>query len=201
MSLALGAVILAAGRASRMGGRKLDLPWGDGTVLGATIATAQAAGAAPVVVVLGHQADRLRPVVAAAGAAWVENQRYDDGMLSSVLAGLAALPAGRGAFLLPGDQPLVNAATYQSLAAALEPPWGLLIPTCGGQRGHPLLLAADLFGAVAALDPQVGLRQLRQQQPHRVRLVAVPDHGILTDLDTPADYAAHQPAGQQKRKN
>jgi len=189
----VGAVILAAGRGTRLGGRTLELPWrAHPTVLDATL-TAYEGVADEVLVVLGHEAARLSPIVLRHGARVALNERYDDGMLSSVLCGLAEFGGVDAVWLSPGDLPDVRPATIAGLRAAWRPSDGLLLPTFEGRRGHPLMLAADLFDTVAALDPQVGLRQLRERVPDRVRLWPTDDPGILTDLDTPADYQRHAP--------
>lgn len=185
----IAAVVLAAGRGTRLGGRKLELPWRDHpTVLDATLAT-YAGRVCDTVVVLGHEPDRLRPIVARHGARAVVNEAFDDGMLSSVLCGLRAVGDVDAVWLTPGDLPDVQPATVLALRDAWQSGDGLLLPTCGGRRGHPLMLAADLFETVAGLDPCVGLRQLRDLVPHRVRYLPVNDLGILADLDTPADYS------------
>jgi len=188
----VAAVILAAGRGTRLGGRKLELPWRDHpTVLDATLAT-YASLADSVVVVLGHEAARLRPIAERHGAQVAINTHYDAGMLSSVQCGLGAVGEVDAVWLTPGDLPDVQPATVATLRAAWQPGDGLVIPICGDRRGHPLMLAADLIATVSELDPEVGLRQLRQRVPDRVRLLPVDDPGILTDLDTPDDYLRSQ---------
>ena len=183
-----GAVILAAGRGTRLGGRKLELPWRDGpTVLDCALRT-YAKIAAPLVVVLGHEPERLQPIVARHGAVVALNERYDEGMLSSVQCGLQAAERVDVVAIAPGDLPDIQAATLTVLMDSWRAGDGLLIPICGDRRGHPLLLAADLFETVHGLNPDVGLRQLREQVPERVRYLPVDDPGILHDLDTPADY-------------
>ncbi|NUQ01554.1 MAG: nucleotidyltransferase family protein [Armatimonadetes bacterium] len=187
-----GAVVLAAGYGRRMGGRKLELPWGEQTVLEATIGSVRRAGVGEVVVVLGAEAERLAPLAESAGARWVLNPNHELGMLTSVQAGLASLGEVAGAFVLPGDHPLVQPSTMTALGQALAPPWGMVIPHYHGQRGHPLLLAGDLFAAVAELDLAVGLRQLRERLPERVAGLEVDDPGVVADLDRPEDYARWQ---------
>lgn len=187
------AIVLAAGRGRRLGGRKLERPWrGYPTVLEATLACYRGL-VDDLIVVLGHESDRLEPVAARAGARGVVNEQYDQGMLSSVWCGLRAVGEVEFAWLTPGDIPGVRRETIAALRAGWRAGDGLVIPTCDGRRGHPLMLAADLFGEVFQLAPEVGLRQLREQVPERVRLVEVGDPGILHDLDTPADLERPPP--------
>lgn len=190
--LDVAAVVLAAGRGERLGGAKLALPWGESTILGTVLATLAEAGLGHVVVVLGHDPETLAGLVAAAGAQWVINPDYPTGMLSSVRCGLAAVGRVDAALVMPGDLPLVRSDTVAAIAAA-PAEWPLIIPTCQGERGHPLRLAATLFERVGTLDQEVGLRQLRERWPELVRYLEVDDPGIRIDIDTPADYAARRP--------
>jgi CTP:molybdopterin cytidylyltransferase MocA len=187
------AIVLAAGRGERLGGGKLGLPWGDNTILGTVLATLRDAGATDILVVLGHQPELLQPIVTAAGARGVVNREFDRGMLTSVQCGLRHVENVKGVLLLPGDQPLVRADTCRAVAAALVPPAGFVIPRCNDRGGHPVAIAADLFATVLELDPTVGLRQLRDRAPDRVRYVEVDDPGIGLDIDTPDDYRAMAP--------
>lgn len=186
--MTIGAIVLAAGRATRMGGRKLELPWGEATILGTVIDALRDGGAQPVIVVLGHEAERLEPIATAHGASVCRNERYDDGMLSSVQTGLRALPELDAVLIQPGDQPGLRAATVRRMIESFAPGNGMLIPEVDGRRGHPLLLARDLWETVFELDPAVGLRQLRDRAPSRVRRIRCDDPGALEDIDTPDDY-------------
>jgi molybdenum cofactor cytidylyltransferase len=194
----LPALVPAAGRGARLGGRKLELDWGGRTLLEATLARLFEAGAPAVTVVLGPEPERLAPVCERSGARWVVNQNHESGMLTSIQVGLATLGAGRGVLIHPADQPLVAAATIRAVAAALQPPAGFVIPCHGGRGGHPVALAADLFGLVAQLDPAVGLRQLATLAPARVRRLELADAGLGLDIDSPQDYERLRPRRQKE---
>jgi molybdenum cofactor cytidylyltransferase len=192
------AIVPAAGASRRMGRPKLLLPYGDGTVLGTLLATLRSAGVAPIVVVAAADDADLR--------AWCEalspppilalNPSPERGMLSSILAGLAALRgighfASEAAPLLvtPGDLPALRPATVVELlrrrqAAAA----GLAVPVYRGRRGHPLVIAPDLIPEIGALDPARGLRHLLDLRRDRLLQVEVDDPGCIADLDTPEDY-------------
>ena len=188
----LAGVVLAAGLSSRMGQFKPLLPLGGQSVLARVVGLLQGVGADPVLVVVGHRAAELEPLVRGLGAMPVRNPAYEQGMYSSLRAGLAALPATCQAFfLLPVDIPLVRPATLARLRAAWEQGQGpVLHPTFQGEWGHPPLVAAELAPAIMAYPGEGGLRGFWEQNPALAREVPVADRFILRDQDHPEDYAA-----------
>ncbi len=184
------ALIPAAGTSSRMGAFKPLLPLGGRTVVEQVIGRFQAAGVADIRVVVGHRAAELIPLVEKSGAGWTRNPRFEEGMLSSVQAGLAALPEDAGAFFVsPADIPLFRSATLSALRQAVAGCRAQVChPTFGGRRGHPVLIASALRPAIAAWRGEGGLGAfLRGLEPEALE-VPVADEGILLDLDTPQDY-------------
>jgi molybdenum cofactor cytidylyltransferase len=184
------AIILAAGESRRMGTQKLLLPYGEATVIETIVAKALDAGLEKVLVVLGADRDAVRARLAKCPVDFVVNTDFRRGMLSSVQAGFAALPAeAAAAVIMLGDQPAVPAPAIPAVVrAARASGRGIVIPTCGGRRGHPVLISTRYAAAVAALDPAIGLRQLQLDHPGDVLEVEVGDPAILRDLDTPEDY-------------
>lgn len=185
----LAAIVLAAGASSRMGTLKPLLPLGGVPALARSIGLLREAGIRDVLVVLGHHAEELRPLAAAAGARCVENPRHREGMFSSVAAGVAALPPpARGIFILPADIPLVRPATIRQLAAAFESRCrGVLYPTFEGRRGHPPLIARALLDG-AVRGRRGTLRDLLARHEADATDIAVPDEAIHLDMDTAADF-------------
>lgn len=186
----VAAVVLAAGRSSRMGTSKPLLPFGDTFVLAHVVETLRAGGIDDIAVVVGHGADRLAPIVADLGVEVVVNPNYDRGMFSSIRAGIASLPPKiAGALLLPVDVPLVRAATFAEIAAAgVASGATVLHPTFRGERGHPPFLARALFREILAFDGEGGLAALLDRRAEAAAEVAVFDRGILHDMDHPADH-------------
>jgi len=184
------AIILAAGESRRMGTQKLLLPYGETTVIETVVGKALDSGLDQVLVVLGADRDAVRARLEKYPLKIVTNTNYHQGMLSSVQAGFAALPAdAAAAVIMLGDQPAVPTSAIRTVArAARETGKGIIIPTCGGHRGHPVLISARYAPAVAVLDPSIGLRQLRLEHAGDVLEVEVGDPAVLRDLDTPEDY-------------
>lgn len=184
------AVILAAGRSARMGRPKPLLPLGRETVLARAVGVFQRAGLQSVLVVLGHRAQDLVATVEALGARPVLNPDFQQGMFSSLTAGVAALPTGvRAFFVLPVDIPLVRVQTVRRLLAAWQQSGAsVLHPTFQGLRGHPPLLDARLGPKLAAWSGPQGLRGFLAQQAEAALEVPVADRFMLCDLDTEDEY-------------
>jgi len=186
----LAAVILAAGRSSRMGSFKPLLPFGRGTVIEWVIATVREAGVETLRVVVGWQMDLLIPVLERHGVPWIRNERFEEGMYSSIQAGVQSLPAGAAAFfILPGDIPLVQSATLSRLMAEWDQqPSGILYPCHEGRRGHPPLIASFYIREILRDAPSGGLREILARHAREAREIECADPGILVDLDTAEQY-------------
>jgi molybdenum cofactor cytidylyltransferase len=201
----LAAIVLAAGRSSRMGELKPLLPLGDATVLARAVRAFVDADVADLRVVVGWRGDEIAAAARELGATVVVNSGWERGMFSSVAAGVASLGADvESFFLLPADCALVRAETIGRLArAARAHPAPVVYPVCDGRRGHPPLIARAALPAVstgeeAYEEPAGGLRGLLAACEASALEVAVDDPGILLDMDTPADYrrACHDVAGE-----
>jgi molybdenum cofactor cytidylyltransferase len=190
------ALILAAGRSSRMGRFKPLLPLGNVSVVERVIHLFRAVGLSAVYVVVGHRAEDLRTRLTASGVASgptiVSNPRHDEGMFSSVQAGLAAVGSAVGnIFIQPVDVPLVRPATVHLLLAALaDHPETAIHPTWKGRRGHPPLIPASMIPAILNHDGTGGLRALLDTPAVRSVEIPVPDRYTLMDMDDPERYAA-----------
>ena len=186
----IGAVILAAGYASRMGTPKSLLPLGRSTAVEEAITRFRKAGIEQVSVVVGYQAERITPLLDHLGVAWVLNEQYERGMLSSVLTGVRSLESRVEAFfLLPVDIPLVKPTTIRMLSTAYGNGHSWVIYPCfQGERGHPPLIATACLPKDLSFDHPGGLRAFLLQYEHMARDIEVVDQAILMDCDTPADY-------------
>ena len=190
----VAALILAAGKSSRMGSANKLLALVGGTPMIARVAeAARASRARPVVVVTGFEADKVAAALAGMAAQIVANPDYALGLSTSLKAGLAALKdtGVTGALVLLGDMPHVTAATLDRLIAAFAHSGGraICVPEAEGARGNPVLWPADLFAELAALTGDTGARDLLAGHADRIVRVAAPAREILADVDTPEDLA------------
>ncbi|MBN1826503.1 MAG: nucleotidyltransferase family protein [Candidatus Eisenbacteria bacterium] len=187
----LAAVILAAGRSSRMGRMKALLPLSGSTVLGLAIRACRDGGFGPIHVVVGHRAAEVAPA-AGAGVKIVENSRYDEGQLTSLQAGIRSLPANvAGALVSPVDHPLVTGRETALLAAAFRGERErrrIFVPFFAGREGRPYLVDRALFPLFLELPAGAPGRRVVWDHPDWVRPVDVESDAVLIDIDTPGDY-------------
>ncbi len=186
----LAAIVLAAGFSSRMRAHKPLLSLDGETVLSSVVRLFGNAGCFHVAAVLGREAETVRPEAEAAGAEVVLNPDYAEGMFSSVLAGVRALPPETDAFfVLPVDIPLVRPATLDAVKAAFRPgDDAVLCPAFRGEPGHPPLVPRALVSLILSHDGRAGLAGALAKAPGGTRRVPVHDAGVLLDMDHPWDY-------------
>lgn len=214
------AIVLAAGRSARMGpGRnKLIETVGDRAVVAWVVDAFEGAQIAPILVVTGHEAPRVREALAGRACRFVAHAGWSEGMGSSLACGARALlaldrPPARGVFVSVGDLPGLRAvhvgrllrafaedaptsgaagAIEGATAGAADRVW---IPTCAGRRGHPVLFGAGWLPALARLGGDEGARTLLRDREERVVEVELGDAGLLHDVDTPAALEAARRGG------
>ena len=183
------AVVLAAGRSSRMGGpNKLLAEIGGRPLVRIVVEQALASRARPVVVVTGHQRERVEAALAGLPVKCVHNPHYADGLGTSLKAAIAGLPAEiDGAIVGLGDMPQVDAALIDRLIGAIDPDKGALVavPTIDGKRGNPVVWSRRFFPDLTAVEGDVGARHLIGRYAEAVVEVPVYGDAALTDIDTP----------------
>ena len=170
---------------------KLLLPIDGEPVVRRTARQLLAAGPEEVVVVLGHEADRIAGALDGLAVRTVLNPDYREGQMTSVRSGLAALTASvDGILVCLADQPYLTTADYASLidAYAREGEKSVVVPTHGGRRGNPIVLAAAHRGAILARGANLGCKQFIARNPDLVATVAFASDGFVRDIDTPEDY-------------
>jgi CTP:molybdopterin cytidylyltransferase MocA len=187
----IAAVVLAAGSGSRFGPGtpKVVAPLAGVPILQRVLQALRQPPVGRVVVVLGYAADQVRAAVDLTGVDVVINPLHASGQASSVAAGLAALPVeAEAAVIAMGDQPGITPGVVAALVAgyrkALRP---IVVPTYGGERGTPVLLARPVFGPMAALEGDVGARAIMERHPRWVHEVAADGLADPRDVDTPED--------------
>ncbi len=189
------AVLLAAGLSSRMGVRnKLLEKWRDKPLLqhaAETVATARDNGTvASAVLVTGKDHDEIVRTVDGWRFKVVHNDSFESGMASSLACGIGVVPQGyEGAFVLLGDMPLVEPDLLSAMAAAFSPTEGkdIVVPVCGGKRGHPVLFGARHFPDLMALDGDTGAKWLLARNEEATVEVQA-NRGSLADLDDPEAF-------------
>jgi molybdenum cofactor cytidylyltransferase len=204
------AIVLAAGRSTRMGRAKATLPIDDrDTFLNRIVRTFRDAGVDDVVVVLGHEAEEISAALNDCAASDVSqdagrvaqgfspayrivvNANYDRGQLSSLQAGLAAVdrPGVNAILMTLVDVPLVSASTVRAVLDRYRATGAPVVrPVSGARHGHPILIARTLFDALRRADAETGAKPIVRAHASLEGDVAVDDEGAFTDIDTMAEY-------------
>jgi molybdenum cofactor cytidylyltransferase len=185
----VAAIILAAGRSTRMGGPNKLLAELDGKKL-VRIAAEQALAskASDVVVVTGHQADLVEKALEGLKVRLVRNPDFAGGLASSVKAGIAAVSENAdGAVICLGDMPLIDAHLIDRLIEAFAPDRGnlIVVPAADGRRGNPVLWSRRFFKELMTLDGDIGARHLIAKHAEAVAEVPVEGKSAFLDIDTP----------------
>jgi molybdenum cofactor cytidylyltransferase len=188
----VGAVILAAGSASRMGRVKQLLPYRGRTLIEHAIEQAHRAGFAPVVVVLGAQAEAVGQVVSTTLGTPVLNANWASGMGSSIAAGVAGIlelaPKIAAIAVLLADQPYVLASHLADMSRVFEAGSApILAASYAGTLGVPALFHQAVFDKLRNLKPDAGARALLRGGADQVHSFELPE--AATDIDTPEEFA------------
>ena len=175
------ALILAAGASTRLGQPKQLVRLGEETLLERTIRIANEAGCEPIVVVLGANKEEIEAVVSLGSIHVVHNEGWQEGMASSIRAGLRDLAIGmtEGVLVMACDQPGVTVEHLRALLGVN----GLASSGYAGRRGVPAVFPRDLFSELMHLQGDAGARDLLQHET--VTVVELP--GGEVDIDTPED--------------
>jgi molybdenum cofactor cytidylyltransferase len=189
------AVVLAAGKSTRMGRPKATLPLdGSETFLTRIVRTLYEAEVEDVVVVLGHEADAIVDSLMRSGLSprLVINRQYETGQFSSVVAGLRAIdhPGVNAMLLTLVDAPFVSAATVRAVLERYRVTRAPIVrPVQGALHGHPVLIDRSLFDALRAADPEAGAKPIVRAHASASGDLVIGDEGAFLDIDTPDDYA------------
>ncbi|RME60146.1 MAG: nucleotidyltransferase family protein [Caldilineae bacterium] len=190
----IGAVVAAAGQSRRMGRPKQLLPWGEGVVIQAVVNHLAAAGAEPVICVVGHRGEEVAAALAGTGAHILHNPDYrSTEMLRSYQLGVETLleTGCPGALLALGDQPhLPVAVIRQILEQAQASLASIVIPSHNMRRGHPIYLPRRFWRDLLQLGQSESLRDLLNRCNDAIMYVNVDTDAIRRDMDAPEDYEA-----------
>ena len=191
----ISAILLAAGLSTRMGRLKPLLPWMGSTLLEYQLRQLSLSPVDDIVLVLGHEAEKLRPYAETVpDIRVVVNPNYHRGRSTSVVVGVKALGSRPSAILvLAVDQPRPAWVISQVVKAHLDGTAEITIPTFEGRRGHPIVFDGGLIDELKTISEEAqGLREVVGRDPGRVREIEVPSPVIHLDLNTPEDYRRGQ---------
>ena len=185
----VAALVLAAGRSRRMAPlNKLLVADSSGTpMIARVVDEVLASHARPVIVVTGHERERVEEALAGRPVLFTHAEDYAQGLSASLKAGLAALPPdAEGVMVCLGDMPLVTGEMLDRLMAAFDPEEGraIVLPTYRGKQGNPMIWARSFLPQMMAISGDVGARHLVGAHLDAVHEVEMPTDAVLRDFDT-----------------
>ena len=191
------AIILAAGESRRMGQPKQLLPFGDKTMLECVIDAFRSPHVDEIRVVLGYKAEEISAKIGSQAGTpvppeimVVKNERYPQGMFTSMQAGLRDLPKGTKIVMLAVcDQPRLKRLTVETLIEKFKNErHKILIPSYNGRQGHPPLLRAEYAKEILAMDKSMTLKHFYAKHADDIARLVVEDEGVLIDIDDRETY-------------
>ena len=186
------AILLAAGESRRMGSSKALLPWQGTTLLAHQVSVLLEGGVDRVVVVLGHQAENLKPIIEGwHGVTWYLNLDFAQGKTTSIKAGLNAVGAGEIAaiLILNVDQPR-SSSTIRDLLQRHREGGGLItVPTFQNKGGHPIAMDPSLLPELKTISEDTsGIKAVVRAHADSTRRTEMATPEVLRDLNTPEEY-------------
>ena len=190
----ISAVILAAGESRRMGAQnKLLLQIGSEVLIRKFVESVCASAADAVLVVLGHEAEKIKAVLQDLTVSFVNNTCFEEGMTTSIQSGVkAASTESTGLMICLADLPFAETSDFNRLIQAFTDfrrteSSLIIVPVFQGQRGNPVLFSAEFRDKILTHKGE-GCREIVRQYPQSVREVCMENDNLLRDIDTPEDY-------------
>ncbi len=184
-------IVLAAGKSTRMGRNKLLLPVDGKPMVRRVVETGLASKASEVIVVIGHEDEKIRDALVGLNSKFVLNEEYERGQSFSVRRGLDEIKDRAGAMMiLPGDVAMVQT---QEIDAVIEEFWRhpspIVVASHAGQPGHPILFSRELFNEISQINEEtLGLKSVTTKNRDSTKRVETRSKAVLLDIDTPEDY-------------
>lgn len=184
------AIVLAAGCSRRMGTQKVLLKLGQETIISHIIDQLLASKVERIFVVAGHKAKKLEKELSDKSVSIIYNSQYESGMLSSIRAGLLALPENcEAVFVVLGDQPSISAKLVDEMIQSFFTlKKKIIVPVYEKRRGHPILFSTIYKDEILTNYDDIGLRGILQAHESDIYEMNVTEPSVLTDMDYPQDY-------------
>ncbi|MHB8829561.1 MAG: nucleotidyltransferase family protein [Syntrophales bacterium] len=188
----ISAIVLAAGESKRMGQPKQMLPWQGETLLRRVLKNVLRSNANEIILVLGHEAEKIKGSLIEFPIKIVINRDYKQGMASSLRQGLLAMdPASEAFLVILADQPGIGSDIINRVIRGFQqadPKRGICRPVCHGLQGHPVLIGIQHLPEALQLQGDVGARQILMNHPLDISEIETGQNVIAMDMDTPDEY-------------
>ena len=192
----ISAIVLAAGKSTRMGEYKMLLPWGQTSVIGQVVSTLLSVGINDVYVVMGGHQTELKKTLNEYLVNYLFNKDYKNGeMLTSVQVGLRGVGNKYDAALIVlGDQPQIESRVVREiLERYLSTHHKIIVPSYKMHRGHPWLIDKFYWEEILNLIPPDNLRNFLSMHNEVIKYINVETSSVIQDLDTKNDYSLYKP--------
>lgn len=190
MSSSISVIILAAGKSTRMGTQKLCMQLGEHTILEQTIDNYLDSKADEVIVVTGHEAQKIRQLIAHRPVTIVHNRHYHKGISTSIAAGLQSVKGNiQNVMIALGDQPYIHSDIINFIIDKHKnSKKGISVPVHKGNRGHPTIFNMAYKEELLKLEGDRGGIQVTDRYPDDVYEIDVEFEEVITDIDTIDTY-------------
>ena len=191
----ISAVILAAGESRRMGKQnKLLLPIGGEALLVKLVRSVCASDVGQVLVVIGHEAEKIKRELNDLPLSFVYNPNFSEGMTTSIKSGVKEVsPDSDGFLICLADMPFINTSEISKLIHAyvqnrIKEKRLIVVPVFQGQRGNPVLFSSEFRNDILEYKKESGCRGVIMNYPESVKEIKMDNDNMLLDVDTPEDY-------------
>ena len=188
----IAAIVLAAGRSTRMGNvNKLLVDFDGKAMISQSVERVTGLGLSETLVVTGYQQQEVQAALSGFGVRFVENADYRKGLSTSLKVGIRALGGDiDGALVVLGDMPLVEKAVLKCLTESFKSTSDICTVSFAGKRGNPVLWGRDYFDEILQLTGDTGARMLLEKHSPEVRTMEVETDSVLRDFDSPGDFVS-----------
>jgi molybdenum cofactor cytidylyltransferase len=189
----IAAIVPAAGMSTRMGRNKLLLAFKGKALIAQAVDTLLESEVDEIIVVLGHEADKVKEKLQGKQVTVIENPSYRQGMSTSIRVGLGAVSSGTTAIMIYlADQPLLEAQDVNRLIRAFvearKQGKSIVVPFFRGQRGNPVILDSSYKEAILDVVGEVGCKRVIKRNPDKVLVVEMETDHVVRDVDSIEDY-------------
>jgi molybdenum cofactor cytidylyltransferase len=197
------AILLAAGKSTRMGSLKGLLPWEGKTLFEHQLMSLEKSLIDEIIVVVGYQAENFMKITKEHSIKTVYNQHFQSGKCSSLLAGLRTMESGSDAILVVAvDQPTSFEVINRLLESLSKSEAKIAVPLFNGKRGHPVLFSGSILEDLLSIKEEtLGIRSVFQKYKERISEVPINDCFIQLNINTPEDYEAALRRNNSKKIN
>lgn len=183
-------IILAAGESRRMGTPKQLLPFGEKSVIETVVDKFLQVSFNEIIVVTGYYTEQIQKKLDGYPIKIVINEKYADGMLSSIQLGINSADNSADAYLIGlCDQPFIPSSVIFDLLEHFDKQGkGIVLPSYEGRKGHPIIIHRKYKDEIFRLDQNIGLRQLIHHYKDDIFILEVGSDTVIRDMDFPKDY-------------